>query len=103
VPGKLESHYQPEKPLYFFNTTQALQTFIEQTNESVYVLSFSQLSLPKFYFCFPPSPEQTAYELYYQLRQADESETPCIAIELPPPGEEWQAVRERIVKAGKPI
>ena len=47
----------------------------------------------------PLDPEQLAYELYFQLRFADESLAQTIAIELPPNEEAWQGVRERILKA----
>ena len=53
-----------------------------------------------FYYQLPNSPEKAAFELYYQLRQADQSAAQLIAIELPPEQEQWQAIRERILKAG---
>ncbi|MBA2709963.1 MAG: threonylcarbamoyl-AMP synthase [Tatlockia sp.] len=101
VPGKLDSHYQPEKPLYCFQDINALHEFIAQ-QKNVYVISFAEMPQNdlKFHYRFPHSPEQTAYELYYQLRKADGSEATCIAIELPPDSELWQGIRERILKAG---
>jgi L-threonylcarbamoyladenylate synthase len=103
VPGKLESHYQPEKPLYCFSDIKAMQAFIEQKKEAVYVLSFAEMPQKdlKFYYRLPDSPEQTAFELYYRLRSADQSEASCIAIELPPEEEQWQGISERILKAGQ--
>ncbi|MBA2652981.1 MAG: threonylcarbamoyl-AMP synthase [Tatlockia sp.] len=103
VPGKLESHYQPEKPLYCFPDIQAIQNFIEQAKEdSVYVLSFADLTDANFshYYRLPNSVEQAAFELYYQLRLADLSSATCIAVELPPNHEIWLGIRERILKAG---
>ncbi len=102
VPGKLDSHYQPEKPLYCFADMQALQNFIKQ-REEVYVISFNEMPQKeyKFYYRMPGSPAQMAFELYYQLRRADQSDAVCIAIELPPESEQWQGIRERILKAGQ--
>ncbi|MBA2655757.1 MAG: threonylcarbamoyl-AMP synthase [Tatlockia sp.] len=103
VPGKLESHYQPEKTLYCFNDIQAIHDFIAQkTHDSVFVLTFTALAEQgfKFYYHLPNSPQQAAFELYYQLREADQSLASCIAIELPPDEDLWQGVRERILKAG---
>ncbi|KTC78125.1 L-threonylcarbamoyladenylate synthase [Legionella brunensis] len=101
TPGKLASHYQPEKPLYCFTDINAIQQFCQQTNAPVYVLSFSDLTnYPShLYYKLPPSPDKTAFELYYQLRCADQSEATFIAIELPPTSEGWEGIRERILKA----
>lgn len=100
VPGKLEAHYQPEKPLYCFADRAALEAFCQQTRALVYILSFTESKgSSDFYYQLPSSAEQSAYELYYQLRQADQSAATVIAIELPPEQEPWLAVRERIIKA----
>lgn len=104
VPGKLASHYQPEKLLYCFSDLKTLQAFVEQAGDHrVYVLSFTEKSEARlqFDYRFPPSPKQSAFELYYQLRRADQSKAQCIAIELPPDQEPWAALRERILKAAR--
>ena len=102
VPGKLESHYQPEKPLYCFSDLGKLKSFYQQAKNPVYVISFTELdsvgSNP--HYLLPNSPEQAAFELYFQLRRADESGASCIVIELPPKDEHWEGVRERMMKAG---
>lgn len=100
VPGDLKSHYQPEKPLYCFDNIAAIQNFIEKT-KNVFVIAFAEMQeiRPEFYYQLSATPEQTAYELYYQLRRADQSKAACIAIELPPEEEAWQGIRERILKA----
>lgn len=100
VPGKLDSHYQPEKPLYGFKSRHELLQFCH-ANNPVYVLSFSKS--PDFDkwpgYQLPDNPERFAFELYYQLRLADDSSASIIAIELPPDGEEWEGIRERLLKA----
>lgn len=103
VPGKLDSHYQPEKPLYCFPDRTSLLAFCQQSTEPVYVLAFANMpQLPsELFYQFPASPEETAFELYYQLRYADQSPASCIAIELPPEQERWQGIKERILKAGQ--
>ena len=105
VPGKLATHYQPEKPLYCFPDLAAIKTFCQQNTLPVYVLSFSPLKAMdnQFYYQLPANPTQVAFELYYQLRLADHSLASCIAIELPPDEEPWAGVRERILKAGQQI
>ncbi|KTD08428.1 L-threonylcarbamoyladenylate synthase [Legionella jamestowniensis] len=101
VPGKLASHYQPEKPLYCFTDLTALKAFYQQ-EKSVYVITFGELQdhPSHLYYKMPDSVDKSAFELYYQLRRADQSEATSIAIELPPAGEHWEGIRERILKAG---
>jgi L-threonylcarbamoyladenylate synthase len=102
VPGKLDSHYQPEKPLYCFRDAAAIKQFCQQTAAPVYVISFTAIPQLKssLFYQLPSSPQQAAFELYYRLRQADRSEATFIAIELPPNQERWQGVQERLLKAG---
>lgn len=102
VPGKLAHHYQPEKPLYCFTSSTLLNKFLQE-HEKTYVLSFQKESLFPNYsgFQLPQSAEQMAYELYYQLRLADESSAQYIAIELPSNEGIWQGVYERLIKAGQ--
>lgn len=102
VPGKLDSHYQPEKALYCFEGFSQLQNFCA-AHPDVYVLSFRKDSDFSTFsgYQLPAHAEELAYELYFQLRRADQSSSSLIAIELPPNEEEWQGVRERLIKAGK--
>lgn len=99
VPGKLPTHYQPEKPLYCFSTTKELQQLI-YLYPKAYIFSFAEkTNLNKdLYYQFPHSHKQVAYELYYQLRCADASLATTILVELPPEKENWQGIRERILK-----
>lgn len=101
VPGKLDSHYQPEKPLYCFNNSDSILEFCRQSKQLVYVISFTKLSEldPNLFYQLPDSAEEAAFELYYQLRQADQSIANSIAIELPLEKKSWEAVRERMIKA----
>ena len=105
VPGQLASHYQPQKNLYYFKDYDDLVHYCQHTQDRVYVLASLQPAItPDQYFHpMPPTPEQAAYELFFQLRKADESEATTIAIELPPNTSAWEGVRERILKAGSTI
>ncbi|WED43410.1 L-threonylcarbamoyladenylate synthase [Legionella cardiaca] len=102
APGKLASHYQPEKPLHCFSDVNAIRQFCKETPSLVYVISFADPdNFPAhLHYQLPLSPEKAAFELYYQLRRADQSKAAVIAIELPPENDGWQGIRERIVKAG---
>lgn len=104
VPGKLDSHYQPQKTLYYFDQYEALSQFCQKRKGIVYVIANKQPSSVEnnLFHQMGTNPEKCAYDLYYQLRLADTSDAICIAIELPPDISEWQGVRERILKAGFP-
>ncbi|QMT61865.1 L-threonylcarbamoyladenylate synthase [Legionella sp. PC997] len=102
VPGKLESHYQPHKILYYFSCYDTLAAFCTKNSEKVYVMASNRpIGIREDHFHLLEShPKKVAFDLYYQLRKADASDAEIIAIELPPPTGEWQGVRERILKAG---
>lgn len=104
VPGKLESHYQPQKTLYYFDNKVLLDQFCARREGDVCVIAHDKPASVSSQFFFPLAslPSKAAYDLYYNLRQADASQAMCIAIELPPNTREWQGVRERILKAGFP-
>jgi len=104
VPGKLDSHYQPQKTLYYFTCYEKLLSFCQKRNDDVYVIASkkpTKVSNNHFHL-LAQDPEKAAFDLYYQLRIADASDAQCIAIELPPATRMWQGVRERILKAGFP-
>lgn len=102
VPGKLESHYQPQKILYYFVSYEALADFCQKNPDEVYVIARNRpMNIPEDHFhLLADHPEELAFDLYYQLRKADAADVQIIAIELPPETGSWQGVRERILKAG---
>lgn len=105
APGKLASHYEPEKPLYFIRDLSQLDERHVDVDKNAYILTFSQYQPEKkeWYYQLPNNSLDAAHELYYQLRCADESNANMIIIELPPHADAWQAIRERITKAGRGI
>ena len=105
VPGKLASHYKPEKPLYFVNDLAQLNKHYHHVNKTIYFLTISQYRPAKnqLHYQLPTNPHDVAHELYYQLRLADQSDAEAIVIELPPNIDAWKAIRERIIKAGQKI
>lgn len=104
VPGKLDSHYQPYKTLYYFTDYESLAHFCQHHASLVYVIASKQPETinNQHYHFLADNPQQAAFDLYFQLRQADASTAQCIAIELPPATSLWQGIRERILKAGIP-
>ncbi len=104
VPGKLDSHYQPQKNLYYFDFYETLELFCKKREGDVFAIASKkpETVVEHHFHCLANDPTQTAFDLYYQLREADASNAICIAIELPPDTPQWQGVRERILKAGFP-
>lgn len=104
VPGKLESHYQPRKLLYYFNDLQALKDFCRNNPKPIYVIASQKPRniLEDHYYPLENNPEKVAFDLYFQLRKADASNAELIVIELPPATGSWLGIRERILKAGTP-
>ena len=102
VPGGLSSHYQPEKKLYYLDDIGQASSWLDKAKALPYVLTFSKNYRGPYasLYEFPDSSEDAAYELYYRLRIADQSEADFILIELPPKGQAWFVIRERILKAG---
>jgi L-threonylcarbamoyladenylate synthase len=102
VPGALDTHYQPQKKLFCFDTFLALDDFCHQQSKPIYVIASQcpKVIDSELFHHFSALPDEAAFELYFQLRQADNSKACCIAIELPPNEPKWQGVRERILKAG---
>lgn len=103
VPGRLANHYQPQKPLYCFDKLDVMKQFCQTHGLRVYVISFVKNEQFADYLGYPlpNDPKLAAYELYYQLHRADQSEAEVIALELPPNTTAWQGVLERAIKAGR--
>ncbi|MCA0403834.1 MAG: threonylcarbamoyl-AMP synthase [Proteobacteria bacterium] len=99
VSGHLKDHYQPEKPLFAFNSPSELKELA--TKGKLYVLAFQALSetYANHFYQFSSDAKEVAFDLYYQLRIADKAEVDYLAIELPPQQKQWFGIRERILKA----
>lgn len=101
VPGKLENHYQPEKKLYCFEEVAALEAFCKEHKDVFVIANSCPDSVPEtYYYQWPKSSNEAAFELYYQIRKADNSSASCIAVELPKESHAWAGIRERVLKAG---
>lgn len=105
VSGNLKTHYQPKKPLYYFNQAEA--SLFKQTNLNIknsFVLCFSEFVTEETnHHRFQICPKTTAREFYRQLRIADRSNKERIFIELPKETPEWMALIDRIIRAGVSI
>ncbi len=105
VSGQLDSHYKPQKRLYYIENWQDFDKYSRLLKEKIYTISISEHTPEddNFHYQLPCDQRIVAYQLYDQLRYADQSVAEIIVIELPPNYNEWQAIREKIMKAGEPI
>lgn len=105
VSGHLKSHYQPLKPLYYFDsrlTDDVLKA--KQIADESYTLCFTNiLSSQIVDYQFKHCPKDAAKAFYRQIRIADQSANMRLLIELPSSKKEWQGLTERIKKAGRSV
>jgi L-threonylcarbamoyladenylate synthase len=102
VPGMHHLHYSPVTPTTWLTSTSNLQTLT--TNElPAVVLTHSPLDLSAYSaitaITMPNNPDEYAHELYASLRAQDHQQYKRILIEAVPDEIEWDAIRDRLMKA----
>jgi L-threonylcarbamoyladenylate synthase len=104
APGTLASHYAPRAPVRLM-TTPMLRTALEMLGAEPIRLAVYSRSVPSgvatgvLHRRMPARPEQAAHELFSVLRELDREGVHLIWVEEPPPGPEWEGVRDRLVRA----
>ncbi len=86
-PGQLPVHYAPLTPAFRFDPNERGQ--IDLTDTAVIELTLD--------------PESYARNFYARLRLLDTQSLRAIYIELPPDTPGWRAVRDRVLRATKPL
>ncbi|MBC7784164.1 MAG: threonylcarbamoyl-AMP synthase [Burkholderiales bacterium] len=86
-PGQHAVHYSPRTPAYRFDPQQQAQ--LDCTDAAILPITLDA--------------DTYARQLYARLRLLDAQQLRAIYIELPPDTEEWRAVRDRIMRATKPL
>ena len=105
VPGNVEEHYQPGKPLLLLSSEcmeQALHDRPDGIACVVHSAEFSDL-LHSDDVRLTADPAVYAQALYRTLYQLDQGPAGEIWLELPPDSETWQAVNDRLLRAGKVV
>jgi len=107
APGTLESHYAPSATLRLMPTPMlhaALRVLgSEPLKLAVYSRSVpSGMATGLKHRRMPARPEQAAHELFFVLRELDRDGVHLIWVEEPPPGPEWDGVRDRLRRAAAP-
>jgi L-threonylcarbamoyladenylate synthase len=104
APGTLAAHYAPNARLRLMSTQMlatALQMLApESLSLAVYSRSLSLNLAPRVrHRRMPAQPEQAAQELFSVVRELDAEGVQLIWVEEPPPGPEWDGVRDRLQRA----
>ena len=104
APGTLESHYAPRARLRLMPTLM-LKAALEVLGSDPLKLAVYSRSVPSGVATgvrhrrMPARPEQAAHELFAVLRELDNDGVHLIWVEEPPPGPEWDGVRDRLSRA----
>jgi len=104
APGTLAAHYSPRARLRLM-PTQMLRTALEVVGSEALKLAVYSRSVPSGvapgvrHRRMPARPEQAAHELFAVLRELDNDGVHLIWVEEPPPGPEWDGVRDRLSRA----
>ena len=107
APGTLESHYAPDAVLRLMPLPM-LRTALQMLGEpspglAVYSRSIALTATPGVrHRRMPARPDQAAHELFAVLREFDAEGVQLLWVEDPPPGPEWDGVRDRLQRAAAP-
>lgn len=101
--GGLERHYAPRTPALLL-PMHSLDAEIAKRGDSVAVLAFSRPDeRVEYWIRMPRDPAGYARRLYAALRELDGANCATILVEAPPETEEWNAVRDRLSRATRPL
>jgi len=104
APGTLAAHYAPRAKLRIMEGGM-LRTALRVLGSDPLKLAVYSRSIPSgtatgvVHRRMPARPEQAAHELFAVLRELDRQGVHLIWVEEPPPGPEWDGVRDRLSRA----
>jgi L-threonylcarbamoyladenylate synthase len=104
APGTLAAHYAPRAKLRIMPAA-TLKAALDMLGTSAIRLAVYSRSLPAsvapgvLHRRMPLRPEAAAHELFAALRDFDAAQVQLIWVEEPPPGDEWDGVRDRLQRA----
>ena len=102
--GTLASHYATQARLRIM-PTEMLRTALQVLGSDPLKLAVYSRSVPSgvapgvVHRRMPARPEQAAHELFSILRELDREGVHLIWVEEPPPGPEWDGIRDRLSRA----
>lgn len=102
VPGSLPSHYAPNTSLRLVESEEFASVIdeLERQGQDTAVLSFKPPPLlQRNWIIAKPFASHYAHTLYRNLRKLDAVGADLIIVEEPPPGPEWEAIKDRLRRA----
>jgi L-threonylcarbamoyladenylate synthase len=104
-PGQLAVHYAPRTPAFRVERADELADFPSVATACIiHVGPQATLSAGlSAHHVALETPTETAHRLYEVLHQCDALGVPAIVVVMPPDGEEWYAIRDRLERATRPM
>ena len=101
APGTLAAHYAPRARVHLLSAPALAQALGGALPAGLAVYSRSVPPAPArvAFKAMPGDPAEVAHELFAVLRDFDAGGASAIWVEQPPPGPEWDGVRDRLVRA----
>ncbi len=104
APGTLASHYAPAAPVQLFDPAASHRPWqAGGAGAGGVVAVYSRVAPPAgsawLHKAMPPDAAAVAHELFAVLRDFDAAGASVIWVELPPPGGNWDGVRDRLQRA----
>lgn len=97
-PGRLPAHYAPRTPLQLL-AHELLHERHPAPGLTLAVLSGERPDWPCEWLPMPATASDYARQLYRRLREADALGVDSILVEAPPARRDWEAVRDRLMRA----
>jgi L-threonylcarbamoyladenylate synthase len=104
-PGQMAVHYSPRTPAFRIDSLMELEPIRRWDNSALVVVGqpdVSSLPLAAARFALD-TPELAARLLYDVLHHCDSLGRESIVVIMPPDSPEWQAVRDRLLRATRPL
>lgn len=99
VPGNMQAHYQPEKPLFLLSIEEIKRRIKQENN--VAIMHYSDITRRKnaIHYKMPKDKTEYARVLYEALYSIDSTHVDKIFVEKPPFRNEWLDINDRLHKA----
>ena len=104
-PGTLDVHYAPRTPALRVDSVEDLAKISWPEKSALLVLGPAALpDLPDaLHLVELPEPEAAGHRLYGVLHECDALNLNVIVIVMPPDQPEWRTIRDRLVRAARPV
>jgi len=101
-PGTASSHYSPRTPVELLDRT-VINQHLEAGDDQVAALLIGGTAPAGNVIVLDPDPVICARNLYSALRELDATTPNRLLVELPPPGVQWDAIRDRLQRASTQV